>query len=79
MFSFIFQGPIGLDGPKGDPVSVLHLYILSVITRFVVNVLTCAFASTQGRPGDKGQKGEHGSPGFDVFSAVKVRLLKHLY
>lgn len=26
----------------------------------------------QGRPGEKGQKGELGSPGFDVFSAVKV-------
>lgn len=28
----------------------------------------------QGRPGDKGQKGESGSPGFDVFSAVKVSI-----
>jgi hypothetical protein len=32
----------------------------------------------QGRPGEKGQKGELGSPGFDVFSAVKVRALVSL-
>lgn len=29
----------------------------------------------QGRAGDKGQKGELGSPGYDVFSAVKVSIM----
>lgn len=32
---------------------------------------------SQGRPGDKGQKGELGSPGFDVFSAVKVSTINN--
>lgn len=30
MFSFIFQGPIGLDGPKGDPVSGLYVFTPTV-------------------------------------------------
>lgn len=34
-FSFTFQGPIGLDGPKGDPVSGLHFFTLSMSTLFV--------------------------------------------
>lgn len=57
------QGPIGLDGPKGETVNTVikflrkkhfqHLYL-------------------QGRPGDKGQKGDLGNPGIDVIQAVKV-------
>lgn len=39
------------------------------------DITRCIFVFSfflQGRPGEKGQKGELGSPGFDVFSAVKV-------
>lgn len=33
----------------------------------------------QGRPGEKGQKGENGSPGFDMYAAVKVSLILHIW
>lgn len=55
------QGPIGLDGPKGEPVS----YRNQLQPKY-------SYVRFQGRPGDKGQKGQPGSAGLDVLQAVKV-------
>lgn len=41
-------------------------------TTLFFHQIQCGMFRFQGRPGEKGQKGELGSPGFDVFSAVKV-------
>lgn len=58
-----------MDGPKGEPVSFIINFNL---IKFKMRVEILILFNFQGRAGDKGQKGEGGSPGFDVFSAVKV-------
>lgn len=78
MFFVFQQGPIGLDGPKGEPVSILFSSTWLPSTKLQAkakrdNVPVLYSYYFQGRQGDKGQKGDGGvSSGIDVFSTVKV-------